>query len=148
VRVRRASDADSERNRKWDEHVAACKAEGIVEPDAEVVAKIKELNEKFSLKNNHEIDTKPERPVMENIDCPHCGKALPISAGVRRMTSQELRDLADVMEQIEKQSAANREANKLHARKCIEEQLANLPATPIPAISDEDEELTKKKGMA
>jgi hypothetical protein len=41
------------------------------------------------------------------------------------------------MEQVENLSAANREANKLHQAKCIEEQLAHLPATTVPDITEE-----------
>jgi hypothetical protein len=76
------------------------------------------------------------KPTVEDMDCPHCGKTLPISSGVKHLTSRELHDLADVMEQIENQSAANREANRIHQQKCIQDQLANLPATPVPSIDE------------
>jgi hypothetical protein len=128
ARERRLADEAEERRRR-ESHPE--EFEPIGPADLEAMAA--KLGDKFSFDR-----PKPKpHPVMENTDCPHCGKVLPISSGVRRMNSQELRDLADVMEQVENLSAANREANKLHQAKCIEEQLAHLPATTVPDITEE-----------
>lgn len=127
-RERRMADEATERRRR-ETHPE--EFEPIGPADLEKMAA--KLGDKF----NFDKPKPKAQPVIDPMDCPHCGKSLPISSGVRRMTSQELRDLADVIEQIENQSAANRDANKIHAQKCIAEQLANLPATPVPAISEE-----------
>lgn len=74
-------------------------------------------------------------PKIEN--CPHCSKPLPIVSNIRFWTAKELYEYAALKEESERIAEMNREANKAHVEKCIAEQLANLPATPVPDISEE-----------
>jgi hypothetical protein len=71
--------------------------------------------------------------------CPYCSTLLPIAHNLRFMTPDEIRTFAGVVEEIQKQAEMNREANKAHQAKCIAEQLANLPDTPVPSVGDFDE---------
>jgi hypothetical protein len=75
------------------------------------------------------------KPKMEV--CPHCSGVLPVASNMRFWTSKEIREYADLKEELERIADANRAANKAHVEKCLADQLANLPATTIPDIEEE-----------
>jgi hypothetical protein len=79
-------------------------------------------------------------PVMTS--CPHCEKPLPLAAGIRLMTAKEVQDMGHLMEQMEAQAAERREANRIHAEKCIEAELAKANA---PGTSDSRNPNTETK---
>jgi hypothetical protein len=84
-----------------------------------------------------------ERPKVKVIPepkmevCPHCFGVLPVASNMRFWTSKEIREYADLKEELELLADVNRAANKAHVEKCLAEQLANLPATTVPNIEEE-----------
>jgi hypothetical protein len=93
----------------------------------------RKLGDKFSF-DRPKARAVPE-PKMEA--CPHCSGLLPVTSNIRFWSAKELYEYAALKAESERIAEMNREANKLHAQKCIEEQLAHLPSTPVPAISEE-----------
>jgi hypothetical protein len=74
-------------------------------------------------------------PKMES--CPHCSGLLPVTTNIRFWSAKELYEFAAVKAESERIAELNREANKAHQAKCIEEQLAHLSATPVPSVDEE-----------
>lgn len=102
---------EEESTAKWMKYLEDAKAEGIVGPDGDMLARIAALNEKHSLDRPKVIDT---TPVL--MACPHCSKELPVAPNIRFWTPMELRDYADSVESVQKIAAANRAAT-LEAQK-------------------------------
>jgi hypothetical protein len=72
----------------------------------------KAMVDRLAAKHGMRATKKPEvRDYKEEL-CPHCHKHLPVATNIRFWSSQELRDLADVVEKNEKIAAANRESNR------------------------------------
>lgn len=100
---------------------------------ADLEAMAAKLGDKFKFERP-KAKVIPE-PKIEN--CPHCSKPLPVVGNIRFWTAKEIYEYAALKEESERIADMNREANKAHAEKCSAEQLANLPATPVPDISEE-----------
>jgi hypothetical protein len=96
---------DQEAADRWLRYIAAAKAEGVTEPDGDVLSQIAALNEKHSLSKPKVIDT---APVM--LACPHCSQELPVGPNLRFMNPDELEMLANAMRRNQAIAAANRAA--------------------------------------
>jgi hypothetical protein len=106
IRSRRPSPEEAD-SAKWLAYLEAAKAEGITEPDAEMLERIAALNEKHGLaKAPKVIDT---TPVL--LCCPHCSQELPIAPNIRFWEPEELEALAGTMRSNRALAAANRAAS-------------------------------------
>jgi hypothetical protein len=104
IRARRPT-VEQEAADRWLRYIAAAKAEGVTEPDREILGQIETLNGKYNLTKPKVIDT---TPVMQA--CPHCSQELPVGPNIRFWTPEELRAYADVLERNQAIAAANRAA--------------------------------------
>lgn len=102
IRSRKAAENDG--GVRWAKYVEQCKSEGIEQPDAEMLARIESLNDRFNLERPKEITIDP--PAL--VECPHCKETLPLARNLRFFSASELRDLADVVESNERIAANNR----------------------------------------
>lgn len=106
VRATRPS-VEQEATDKWLAYLEKCKAEGVEQPDEEMLDTIASLNSKFGLQ-------KPKEPLQIDpvlMVCPHCQGELPVAPNIRFWEPEELRNLADVMEKNRSIAAANRAAH-------------------------------------
>jgi hypothetical protein len=66
--------------------------------------------DRLAAKHGLRATKKPEvRDYKEEL-CPHCHKHLPVATNIRFWSSQELRELADLVQKNEEIAAANRES--------------------------------------
>jgi hypothetical protein len=128
ARERRRADEAAERRHR-EQHPE--EFEPIGPSDLEAMAA--KLGDKFSFERP-KARAVPE-PKMEA--CPHCSGLLPVTSNIRFWSAKELYEFAAVKEESERIAEMNREANKAHQTKCIKEQLAHLPATPVPSVDEE-----------
>lgn len=73
------------------------------------------LAKRFGLEKPKEIDLTPEMAT-----CPHCSKELPVARNVRFWTPQEMRDYADVLEEVRAIADRNRAMAKLPLEDVVE----------------------------
>jgi hypothetical protein len=104
IRSRRPS-VEQEAADRWLDYIAKAKAEGVTEPDQEMLARIEALNGKYDLTRPMVIDTTPV-----TMNCPHCSQELPVAPNLRFWTVEELRTYADALEGVQAAAAANRAA--------------------------------------
>lgn len=105
--------------KRWLEYIDKCKAEGTENPDEETLSRIAALNEKHSLKKPKEIET-----TYTQLACLGCGMVMPVAGNIRLWTSKELREQADLIEELELIAERNRSMPDLPLGDVVDEVTA------------------------
>lgn len=84
---------------------------------AEVEELTKTLNEKFGMGRKKEIPL----PQYNEVRCPHCDELLPLATNMRLWTAEEMRTVADTLEELAVIADRNRNMPKLPLGDAVEE---------------------------
>jgi hypothetical protein len=114
VRANRVQEPTS--GERWATHVEEFWKQPAAPLDAELQAKIDAMNEKFSLKKTKEIET-----TCTELVCPGCGLAQPVAGNIRQWTPAQLREHADVLDELAVIAERNRNMPRLPLGDVVEE---------------------------
>jgi hypothetical protein len=118
IRANRPS-AEQEAANRWLQYIDKCKEQGVERPDEETQTRIATLNEKFGLERPKEIET-----TCTELVCPGCGLAQPVAGNIRNWTPDQLREHADVLEELALIADRNRNMPPLPLGEVIEEAVS------------------------
>lgn len=109
IRERRVVEASSERDRIWEQRVKYCQEHPEErEMNAEVLNQVERLNAKFGFDKPKEVEL--PHPVM--MACPHCSAELPVAQNIRFWTSEDLRNHADILDNLHAIAMENAEVRE------------------------------------
>jgi len=114
--IRSIRTPDPTSGEKWLQYIERCKSEGIEKPDDETLTRIEKLNGRFGLEKPKEIIT-----TCTELVCTGCGLAQPVAGNIRNWTPQQMRDHADLIEELAVIAERNRNMPKLPLGDVVEE---------------------------